>query len=189
MKKIKIKESKKGTFTAAAKKRGMGVQEFASKVLSNKENYSSAMVKKANFARNASKWKHEEGGQLTNTEKGQMIGQGLGSALAMAGVPGLGPILGQLGSMLGQKKDASAALKNSFNQINKSVNPYGHEEGGELMGREDLMQYKGNSHSQGGIAVQQNGIPYKEGINEVEGDETVYKVGKNSYVFSKKLKL
>ena len=61
---IYIKPSKRGTFTAAAKKRGMGVQEFASKVLANKEDYSSAMVKKANFAKNASKWKHADGGEL-----------------------------------------------------------------------------------------------------------------------------
>ena len=62
---IHIKPSKRGTFTAAAKKHGMGVQEFASKVLANKENYSPAMVKKANFARNAAKW-HAFGGQLGN---------------------------------------------------------------------------------------------------------------------------
>ena len=37
--KIHIKDSKKGTFTAAATKHGMGVQEFASKVLANKDNY------------------------------------------------------------------------------------------------------------------------------------------------------
>jgi hypothetical protein len=60
---IHIDPSKKGTFTAAAKKHGMGVQEFASRVLANKENYSPAMVKKANFARNASKW-HGYGGSL-----------------------------------------------------------------------------------------------------------------------------
>lgn len=62
--KIHIKPSKRGTFTAAAKRRGMGVQEFASKVLANKDNYSSSMVKKANFARNASKWKHAYGGPI-----------------------------------------------------------------------------------------------------------------------------
>ena len=61
--KIHIKESKRGTFTAAAKSRGMGVQEFASKVLANKDEYSPAMVKKANFARNFAKW-HAEGGPL-----------------------------------------------------------------------------------------------------------------------------
>ena len=60
---IYIKPSKRGTFTAAATKHGMGVQEFANKVLANKEDYSPAMVKKANFARNASKW-HAFGGDL-----------------------------------------------------------------------------------------------------------------------------
>ena len=72
---IFIKPSKRGTFTAAAKKRGMGVQEFASKVLANKEDYSPAMVKKANFARNASKWKHDDGGQLF-TNGVTMVGNG-----------------------------------------------------------------------------------------------------------------
>jgi hypothetical protein len=52
---IHIKPSKRGTFTAAAKKHGKGVQEFARQVLANKDNYSPAMVKKANFARNAAK--------------------------------------------------------------------------------------------------------------------------------------
>lgn len=55
---IHIAPSKRGTFTAAATKHGMSVQGFASKVLANKENYSPAMVKKANFAKNASKWNH-----------------------------------------------------------------------------------------------------------------------------------
>jgi len=55
---IHIAPSKRGTFTAAATKHGMSVQGFASRVLANKENYSTAMVKKANFAKNASKWNH-----------------------------------------------------------------------------------------------------------------------------------
>jgi len=53
---IHIKDSKKGTFTKAAKAHGMGVQSFARKVLANKEKYSSAMVRKANFAKNAAGW-------------------------------------------------------------------------------------------------------------------------------------
>ena len=61
--KIYIKPSKRGTFTAAAKRHGKSVQSFASQVLANKENYSPAMVKKANFARNAAKW-HSFGGDL-----------------------------------------------------------------------------------------------------------------------------
>ena len=62
--KIHIKPSKKGTFTAAAKKRGMGVQEFARKVLANKEDYSSAMVKKANFAHVFGGRNYSNGGYL-----------------------------------------------------------------------------------------------------------------------------
>ena len=60
---ITIKPSKRGTFTAAATKHGKSVQEFASQVLANPENYSPAMRKKANFARNAAKW-NAYGGNL-----------------------------------------------------------------------------------------------------------------------------
>ena len=62
--KIHIDPSKKGTFTAAASKHGKSVQQFASQVLAHPENYSPAMRKKANFARNAAKWKHGLGGNL-----------------------------------------------------------------------------------------------------------------------------
>ena len=54
--KIHIKESKKGTFTAAAKKAGMGVQAYAKKVLASKS-ASPEMKKKANFARNSARWR------------------------------------------------------------------------------------------------------------------------------------
>ena len=49
---IKIKKSKEGTFTAAATKHGKTPKEFAKQVLSNKDNYSPKMVKKAVFANN-----------------------------------------------------------------------------------------------------------------------------------------
>lgn len=61
--KIHIDKNKRGTFTAAASKHGKSVQEFASQVLANPDNYSPAMKKKANFARNAAKW-HSKGGHL-----------------------------------------------------------------------------------------------------------------------------
>jgi len=54
---IKIAKSKEGTFTAAATKHNMGVQEFANEVLTNPEKYSPKMEKKANFARNFGKKK------------------------------------------------------------------------------------------------------------------------------------
>lgn len=67
---IHIKPENKGKFTASASRAGMGVQEFASHVLANKDDYSSTQVKRANFARNASKW-HAHGGILSYMGKAQ----------------------------------------------------------------------------------------------------------------------
>jgi hypothetical protein len=61
---IYIKPSKRGSFTAWAKRHDMGVQEAARHVMANKEDYSSAIVKKANFAKNAAGWKHAMGGKM-----------------------------------------------------------------------------------------------------------------------------
>ena len=45
------KKGTKGAFTRQAKARGMGTQQFARKVMSNKETYSPKTVKRANLAR------------------------------------------------------------------------------------------------------------------------------------------
>lgn len=60
---IEIKKENRGKFTKWAKARGMGVQEAAAKVMANKEKYPPSIVKMANFARNAAKFKKEEGGE------------------------------------------------------------------------------------------------------------------------------
>ena len=62
---IHIKKANRGKFTESANKAGMGVQEYARHILANKDNYSSTLVKRANFARNAAKW-HAEGGFLNS---------------------------------------------------------------------------------------------------------------------------
>lgn len=49
---IKIKPSHKGIFTEKAKAAGQSVQGFASMVMGNKEDYSTATVLQANFAKN-----------------------------------------------------------------------------------------------------------------------------------------
>lgn len=55
---IKIKPSHKGLFTKKAKAAGYSsVQAFASHVLANKSQYSTALVEEANFAKNAAGWK------------------------------------------------------------------------------------------------------------------------------------
>lgn len=53
---IHIKKSHRGLFTKEAKEHGMGVQEFASHILANKDKYSPEVVKRANFARNSTKF-------------------------------------------------------------------------------------------------------------------------------------
>lgn len=67
---IHIKKKNRGKFTESAQRAGMGVQEYARHVLANKEDYSSTLVKRANFARNAAKW-HAEGG-LLNEDAGKL---------------------------------------------------------------------------------------------------------------------
>lgn len=60
---IHIKEKNKGKFTASAKAAGQSVQEHAKSVLNNPK-ATPLQKKRANFARNASKWKHEEGAKI-----------------------------------------------------------------------------------------------------------------------------
>ena len=60
-KKIHIKKKNRGKFTASAKRAGQSVQEHARAVLRN-PNATPLQKKRANFARNAAKWKHQEGG-------------------------------------------------------------------------------------------------------------------------------
>ena len=68
---IHLDPAKKGTFKAQATRMGMSVQAAAAHILANKEDYSPAMVKKANFARNFAK---EEGGQIDQYKQGGYIG-------------------------------------------------------------------------------------------------------------------
>jgi len=70
---IHIAPSKRGTFTAAATKHDKSVQAFASQVLAHKENYSPAMVKKANFARNAAHWHGDGGDNLTSSPEAELF--------------------------------------------------------------------------------------------------------------------
>ena len=54
---IQKKQKNRGKFTASAKRAGMGVQEYARKVL-NDPNATPLQKRRANFARNAKKFKH-----------------------------------------------------------------------------------------------------------------------------------
>lgn len=58
---IHIKEENKGKFTESAKRAGKSVQEHATDVLNN-PNATRLQKRRAQFAKNAKKWKHEDGG-------------------------------------------------------------------------------------------------------------------------------
>lgn len=65
---INIKKKNRGKFTESASRAGMGVQEYARHILANKDKYSSTLVKRANFARNAAGWKHALGGYIKDRD-------------------------------------------------------------------------------------------------------------------------
>jgi hypothetical protein len=161
---IHIKPSKRGTFTAAATKHGKSVQGFASQVLANKENYSPAMVKKANFARNAAKWKHAEGGFLNEPAEG---------------------VIERRNKNRSREPQEYATFEENFKHM--------YAQGGRMgaMGPMDvgniyyadggmLNEYNGYNHEDGGIPIGPNA--------EVEGGETSMKTNDgNTYIFSDRL--
>lgn len=61
---IHINPANKGKLTEAAARAGMSVKEFARHVLANKEDFSTQTVRRANFARNAENFKHQNGGEF-----------------------------------------------------------------------------------------------------------------------------
>ena len=65
---IEIKPENEGKFTRWAQARGMSVQEAANKVMSNTDDYPPAVVKMANFAKNAAGWNKEYGGSIMAQE-------------------------------------------------------------------------------------------------------------------------
>lgn len=134
--------------------------------------------------------KLESGGAAST---GQAIGSTVGSMANMI-VPGLGsilsPVLGMVGGTIGGGIDKRNAVQDNISKMTVNTNPYGMELGGMIQGRnDDLSFYKGRSHRDGGILVNQSGMPSYNPVAEVEGGETRWKVGKKGYIFSKKLKI
>lgn len=180
---IYIKPSKRGSFTREAKKRNLSVQEFANRVLENKERYSPAMVKKAVFAKNAKKWKHEDGGSFI------VDALGIGSQF----VPQLQPVVtlfDLLNKKFGGDKYQRAPVVNYGDD-------YIYKHGGKMKKAAkyyedgDFIQYNGPSHKNGGIDIDANGNPVKnpaKTIGEVEKEENLYFFDDvTGYIFSDNL--
>lgn len=73
---IHINPANRGKFTASAERHHMSVQEYASHVLHD-PHASSTERKRANFARNASHWKHQAGGSTLNATTASQLTTGL----------------------------------------------------------------------------------------------------------------
>lgn len=118
MTKIKIKESNKGKFTAWAKNHGLTVQQAANKILSNKEKYSPTLIKRAQFARNASKW--DEGGEFG---LGGTFLSALGAGASL--IPGVGTAistgLGMVSGLVGGAEDAKAEGRLAMNRLTQQT--------------------------------------------------------------------
>ncbi len=183
---IHIKKENVGKFNATKKATGKTTEE-----LTHSKN--PLTRKRAVFAQNAAKWKHELGGALNDTQgqqTGSNIGQFAGLALSLAGIPGLSPLLGQLGSQIGVKQDMTKALQDHFNSLSTSTNPYGNYAlGGEISGLDGLIKYDGATRAQGGVPVNAQGIPSSNPVAEVEKDEVTMRSGNKNFVFSKALKI
>jgi hypothetical protein len=131
----------------------------------------------------------------STSNKAQSVGSTIGS-LSNFIVPGLGsvlsPLLGGIGGMIGQKDDEAVALQEHYNQVNTTTNPYQLQNGGAI-GSEDNFKYQGNTHAQGGIDVDKNGLPVATSDVEVEGGENMVDLNINGkrvkYVFSNTLKI
>lgn len=179
---IDIKPENKGKFTAAAKRRGMGVQEFASKVKANKENYSPTLVKRATFAKNAAKWKKEYGGNIYKSGGGIDIKpENRGKFTASANRAGMS-VQGFAGKVLANKENYSSTLVERAN-FARNAAKWKHAAGGEvkienggqakpLSGNSFLL--RGNKHNQGGIDIKVgNKVIEAEGgeVMKVENDK------------------
>ena len=106
MGKINIKEENKGRFTAWAKSHGMTVRQAANTILRNREKYSPALIKRARFAQNASRW--SEGGKFTvDSLPPYDVGGFMKTMSGAASVLGpIGSAVGVLGSVVGMFGEA-----------------------------------------------------------------------------------
>lgn len=73
----------------------------------------------------------------------------------------------------------------------ETTEPIEMQSGGKIVGVPDLAKYVGPSHANGGIMVDDKGMPTAESnaTAEVEGDEMILNMNGESYVFSKRLKV
>lgn len=98
------------------------------------------------------------------------------------GIPGLGnlatlpiqPIINQM-----------QEVEQLQSQFKLKYSPQEYKYGGQLTGKDSLLKYKGRTHKEGGISVNEKGMP-TNGDKEVEDGEVMYynKATNKRYIFS-----
>jgi hypothetical protein len=181
---IHIAPSKRGTFTAAATKHGKSVQAFASQVLANKENYSPAMVKKANFARNAAKWKHEYGGPVDPMDEpmpqyatgGRYMQEGGGTNpyanMVMGQIGQMQQKIGQLGELVNQDTELEPWVTTKMTLANDYLNSVENYLEHNPEAQQAVMRMGGHMNPFSAIAQFANG-----GVYEMQTGGGQYTVG------------
>jgi hypothetical protein len=167
---IHLDPAKKGTFKAQATRMNMSVQEAASHILANKEEYSPTMVKKANFAKNFAK---EQGGYIF-ADGGEADG-----VMALTQINAMMDRLSNLRKFISQDTDLDPWISDKLSVMNHSataINDY--MQYGEEGQPEEMMEM-----AQGG------GIPerYKNmGFTKVGVKKESTRPGKKWMVLAKK---
>lgn len=182
---IHINPKNKGKFNATKKRTGKTTEE-----LTHSKN--PVTRKRAVFALNAKKWKHEMGGDMSKANLALNLFSSLSKNIPIFGqiaAPMVQSIQGGMAEDAQLNQQQGQILDDHLAQTKTATNPYGYEKGGNL-GYSDLIKYNGPTHDEGGIAVGNTGMVSSEPTqHEVEGEETAWKVGDKTYIFSNKYKL
>lgn len=111
------------------------------------------------------------------------IASGIGNvAGTFLGVPGLGSLVTLPIQPVINQMQETEELKSQFKL---KYSPQQFKYGGELSGKDSLLQYKGRTHKEGGISVNDKGMP-TDGNKEVEDGEVMYynRATNKRYIFS-----
>lgn len=116
-------------------------------------------------------------------------------------IPGIGAIAGPAISAIGaiaglaSKENAIGdSLNAQYNNVKENTTPFALGGNLDKTSTEDFKKFVGVNHAQGGMDINQQGVPMQDGNHEVEGDETAVTFTnlngeKLNFVFSKRLKI
>lgn len=123
---IHIKPENRGKFTAWAKSHGTSVQDAASHVMANKNKYAPAIIKRANFAKNAAGWKKANGGEIGNDPDSYrpLNMQDVGRLRRTGSLPGWEGMVNEDGTTTFKKQNDISSLITKYPEAQRAVSIY-----------------------------------------------------------------